>query len=261
MKRMQYVCYLGLLFMNIGNTFSEEIMKDLTIDSIAPGLFVVSHSFPWQSNSLVAIMENKDILMIDVPYTPEATDSLLKWIHRKFGKRDIVAINTHFHVDRLGGNAALENHNIPIHSSALTIDAIKNRGEQSLNLLVSWISDETIKKYYKDFKYVSPNKIFDLKKGLSLRFGKEMVHVKFLGIGHSIDNLIVYLPNKTAIFGGCMILSMEANKPGNVHDGNKNEWRKTIQLVNNNNYNLVIPGHGKYGGIDLIQHTASILNQ
>lgn len=260
MKYLHYVCFLGFLFMNIGNTFSEEIMKNLTVDSIAPDLMIVSHSFPWQSNSLVAIMENKDILLVDVPYTPEATDSLFNWIARKYGKRNIVAINTHFHVDRLGGNAALVKHNILIHSSDLTIDAIKTKGEQSLNLLISWISDESIKNYYRNFKYVSPNKIFDSKKGLTLNFGKEMVHVKFLGIGHSIDNLIVYLPNKRTIFGGCMILSMEANKAGNVSDGNKDEWLKTIQIVDTNNYNLVIPGHGKYGGIDLIKHTVSILN-
>ncbi len=259
--KMYYACFLGLFFMQIGSTFSEELTKNLTVDSIAPNLFNVTHSYPWPSNSLVAIMENNDILLIDVPYTPEATDLLLNWIYLKYGKRNIVAINTHFHVDRLGGNAALVRHNIPIHSSDLTMDAIKNRGEQSLKLLISWISDETIKNYYKNFKYVSPTKIFDSKKGLTLNFGKEMVYVKFLGIGHSIDNHIVYMPNKKAIFGGCMVLSMEANKAGNVSDGNKDEWLKTIQLVDTNNYNLVIPGHGKYGGIELINHTASILNQ
>ena len=261
MKSMYCACFLGLFFFQIGNTFSEELTKNLTVDSIAPDLFIVTHSFPWPSNSLVAIMENKDILMVDVPYTPEATDTLLNWIFRKYGKRNIVAINTHFHVDRLGGNASLLKHNIPIYSSDLTIEAIKNRGESSLNLLISWISDESIKNYYKNFKYVSPTKIFDSKKGLTLNFGKEMVYVKFLGIGHSIDNLIVYLPNKKVMFGGCMILSMEANKAGNFSDGNKEEWLKTIQIVDTSNYKLVIPGHGKYGGIDLIKHTASILNQ
>jgi hypothetical protein len=67
------------------------------------------------------------------------------------------------------------------------------------------------------------------------------------------------LPNKKAIFGGCMILSMETNRAGNVSDGNKDEWLKTIQLVDTKNYNLVIPGHGNFGGIDLIKHTASVL--
>jgi glyoxylase-like metal-dependent hydrolase (beta-lactamase superfamily II) len=259
--KIYHTLFWGLFFMQIGSVFSEEISKNLAVESIAPDMFNVTHSFPWPSNSLVAIMENKDVLLIDVPYTPEATDSLLNWIFRKYGKRNIVAINTHFHVDRLGGNASLVKHKIPIHSSELTVDAIKNRGEQSLNLLISWISAESIKNYYKNFNYVAPTSIFDSKKGLTLHFGKEMVYVKFPGIGHSVDNLIVYLPDKKAIFGGCMVLSMEADKEGNISDGNKEEWLKTIQSIDTNGYNLVIPGHGKYGGIDLIKYTISILNK
>jgi metallo-beta-lactamase class B len=259
--KIYHECFLGVFFIYILGAFSEELAKNLTVDSIAPDMFTVTHSFPWPSNSLVAVMENNGILLIDVPYTPEATDSLLNWIRRKYGKKNIVAVNTHFHVDRLGGNAALVNHDIPIYSSELTMDAIKNRGERSLNLLISWISDESIKKYYRNFKYVAPTRIFDSKKGLTINFGKETVYVKFLGIGHSIDNLIVYLPGKKAIFGGCMVLSMEANKAGNVSDGKKDEWLKTIRLVDTNNYSVVIPGHGKCGGLELFKHTASILSQ
>lgn len=73
MKSIYYACFLGLCFCQIGNTFAEELTKNLTIDSIAPDLFIVTHAFPWPSNSAVAIMENADILLIDVPYTPEAT--------------------------------------------------------------------------------------------------------------------------------------------------------------------------------------------
>lgn len=261
MKSLKCASILGALFINIGGVSAEEIAKDLIIDSIAPDLMIVSHSFPWSSNSLVAVMENKDILMVDVPYTPEATDSLINWIYRKYGNRNIIAINTHFHVDRLGGNAALIKRNIPIHSSDLTLDAIKSRGAQSLDLLTSWVSSESMKDYFKNFQYVPPSKIFDSKKGLALNFANEIVYVKYLGVGHSVDNLIVYLPRKKVIFGGCMILSMEANKAGNVRDGNKEEWRRIIQQIDSANYTIVIPGHGKYGGKDLIKHTSSILNQ
>lgn len=261
MKAIFYSCYLGLISLFVGNASTEELAKNLTVDSIAPDLFIVTHAFPWPSNSVVAIMENTDILLIDVPYTPEATELLLNWINQKYGKRNIVAINTHFHVDRLGGNESLIKHNIPVYSSNLTIDAIKNRGESSLKLIISWITDESIKNYYRNFKYISPTKIFESKKGLTLNFGKELVYAKFLGIGHSIDNLIVFLPNKKAVFGGCMILSMEANRIGNVSDGNQVEWLKTIQLIDATNFKLVIPGHGKYGGKDLVNHTISILKQ
>jgi len=206
-------------------------------------------------------MENGDILLVDVPYTPDATQTLLNWINKNFRKRAITAINTHFHVDRLGGNEALIKNNIPIYSSELTENAIKTRGASSLKLLISWIDNDSIKNYYNNFKYVSPTNIFDSKKGLVLTFGNETVLVKYPGIGHSIDNLVVYFPAKKAIFGGCMVLAAEAKKIGNASDGDKEQWRKTINLIDTSNYTLVIPGHGKYGGLELIAHTKAILNQ
>jgi metallo-beta-lactamase class B len=80
---------------------------DPRILEVEPDVFCVIHAYPWPSNSLVAVMEDGEVLMIDTPYTPEATRKVLAWIEGKFGKRRITAITTHFHVDRLGGNAAL----------------------------------------------------------------------------------------------------------------------------------------------------------
>jgi metallo-beta-lactamase class B len=240
---------------------AEQLDKNLSVDEVAPDLFVVTHSYPWPSNSLAAKMENGDILLVDVPYTPAATDILLKWIFAKYGKRTIKAINTHFHVDRLGGNQALVRNNIPIYGSELTVNAIKQRGDSSLKLLISWITDDSIKNYYRNFKYVIPTNIFESKKGLTLNFGKERVEVKYPGVGHSLDNMVVYFPGKKVIFGGCMILASDAKKPGNVSDGDIGTWRETVKLIDTNHFSIVVPGHGKVGGIELIRHTQEILNQ
>jgi glyoxylase-like metal-dependent hydrolase (beta-lactamase superfamily II) len=92
-----------------------------------------------------------------------------------------------------------------------------------------------------------------------LKFKNEKIEVKYHGVGHSVDNLVVYLPKKKTIFGGCLILSMDAKNAGNVSDGNINEWKKTIKKIETKNYDLVIPGHGKEGGLELINHTKEIL--
>jgi len=79
---------------------------------------------------------------------------ILNWINKKFGKRNIIAINTHFHIDRLGGNEALINAGIPIYCSDLTIKEINEKGQKSINLMLSWIKDENIKYYYQNFTTV-----------------------------------------------------------------------------------------------------------
>ena len=243
------------------NVFPETLDKYLSITEVKQNLFIVEHSYPWPSNSLIAIMENGAILLIDTTYSPQAMEMVLNWIKNKYGTRNIKAINTHFHIDRLGGNEALLKHNIPIYSSELTVYAIKTRGQSSLDLLISWVTDDIIKQYYNDFKYIFPTNVFNSKKGLTLNFGNENVLIKYMGIGHTIDNLVVYLPKKKVIFGGCMIFSLDAKKAGNITDGNIIEWEKTLELIDTKNYNLVIPGHGKFGGVELIKHTKEILEK
>ncbi len=259
---MNKLIFFTIIFISIFlhlNAAPIILDDNLSINEIKPNLFIVTHSYPWSSNSLVAIMENNDVLIIDTPYTPKATELVLTWIKKNYGKKNIIAINTHFHIDRLGGNEALINAGIPIYGSDLTIKEIKEKGQKSISLLMSWIKDKNIKFYYQNFKYVLPTKIFNSSKGLVFKFGNEKVEVKYYGVGHSVDNLVVYLPKKKTIFGGCMILSMDAKKPGNVSDGNINEWEKNINKIKTKNYDLIIPGHGKEGGLELINHTRKIL--
>ncbi len=259
---MKKICltFILLLF-SVTASFPNDLKKDVTINRLAPDLFCIVHMYPWPSNSLVAVMENSDILIIDTPYTPEAAGAVLEWIDKMFGKRKIIAINTHFHVDRLGGNAALVKRNIPVYSSELTPAAIKTRGEDSIKLTESWVTDESMKMYYHNFKYVYPTKIFDSKKGLTLNFGKERAEIRFLGAGHSVDNLFVFLPEKKLIFGGCAILPGNAKGNGNVSDGNVDEWKKTIRRIDTTGYEIVVPGHGAVGGVELIAHTKEMLDR
>jgi len=250
-----------ILVISTSSVTAKDLKNDITIVEVTPELYCIVHAYPWPANSLAAVMENGDILLVDTPYTPEATVSVLSWIEKKFGKRIIKAVNTHFHVDRLGGNEALIKRNIPIYSSELTPIAIQNRGDSSLKLTASLAKDESIKKYYFDFKYVPPTEIFPSKEGLTLQFGKEIAVIKFIGAGHSIDNLFVFLPGKKAIFGGCAILSLEAKSQGNTSDGNVEEWIKVINSIDTSGYKYIIPGHGRIGGVELFAHTKKILEK
>lgn len=254
-----WVLLMDFCFFMSASVFAGDPKSEVTITEIKPALFCVVHAYPWPSNSLVAVMENKDILIIDTPYTPEATETVLDWIDKKFGKQHITAINTHFHVDRLGGNAALVKRNIPIYGSELTLKAIQERGDSSRKWTASVVKDEAMKYYYSNFEYVSPTRIFDSKKGMELHFGNETVYIRYFGTGHSVDNLFVFLPQKKVLFGGCAILSAEAKTHGNVSDGNIDEWRKVVSEIDTTGYDCVVPGHGPVGGIELIKRTEKIL--
>ena len=58
-----------------------------------------------------------------------------------------------------------------------------------------------------------------------------------------------------------MILSPEATKPGNVSDGNIDAWKQSLKAIETDGYTIVIPGHGKPGGVELIDHTREVLEK
>lgn len=245
-----------------------EIGVDLYVEKIQEGVYVVNHKFPWPANSMVVQMQTGDIVLVDTPYTPEAMQELLNWVNQSFGDQKLFAINTGFHFDNLGGNQALVQKNIPIYGSSLTGQLIDELGEESRELMLTWLNEPESKRFYDTYQkipYVPPTKIFDLTKSdlYRLTFGKEEVEIYYPGETHSPDNLVVYLPKYNVLFGGCMIKSMESNDLGNTADANLKEWPISVNRVleKYKDAEVVVPGHGRWGSINLIGHTLQLCRE
>jgi glyoxylase-like metal-dependent hydrolase (beta-lactamase superfamily II) len=103
-----------------------------------------------------------------------------------------------------------------------------------------------------------PDRVFDgpVKE---LIFGNERAVLEFPGAGHSLDNMIVYLPGKKIIFGGCFVFEMNKKNTGFTADGDIKEWKLNINKLKTDGYKIIIPGHGLEGGVELIEHTRNVL--
>lgn len=97
---------LAALVIAASSLSAQDLSPGLSVARLGDGLYALTHAYPLPSNSLVAAMRDGRLLLVDPPYTPEATETVLRWAKQEFGDREIVAIATIFHVDRLGGNAA-----------------------------------------------------------------------------------------------------------------------------------------------------------
>jgi metallo-beta-lactamase class B len=261
MGTIRALAILSLFLLPAAAIAAEELSPGLSIEPIGRDAYLVTHAYPWPSNSLVAAMLDGRLLLIDTPCTPEATEALLRWTRARLGPREIVAGTTHFHVDRLGGNAALVRRGIPIYGSTLTPKAIAERGALSLRGLASMIADPAIRAYYESFRYVAPTRLFDPSSGLSLDFGGEEARVEYPGVGHSVDNLVVYLPGKRLIFGGCMILSAETASVGNVADGDIAQWIGSLAQIGTEDCDILVPGHGRPGRPSLVAHSMEVIEK
>ena len=179
---------------------------------------------------------------------------------------ELIAINTGFHNDNLGGNEYLRSKGVKIYGSGLTSRLINERAADLKAMVMEMTSKQENKNYYNGFKNMTlmpPTDTFDIKHGIKLSISGENFDVYFPGESHTIDNVVVYITNKKILFGGCMIMSLPQEKPGYIADANMIEWPKSVEIIKSRykNTQIVVPGHGDWGNVDLITHTIDLLNR
>lgn len=237
-----------------------DLNDELSLRQIREDVFVVTHAFPWPANSLIVEMANSDLVLVGTPYTPEATAEVLTWITNHFGKRNIVAINTGYHVDNLGGNKTLIEQNIPVYGSDLTAELLEERGEQTRQVTLKMLTGTVNNRYYKaqaEIPYVAPTQLFPIAQGLTLTFGDEQVEVYYPGPSQAPDKVAVYFPSQKVLFGGCMILG--GDRVGNTSDADLKNWPEAVQKLKQFDVEFVIPGHGNRLDTGLLEHTITLL--
>ncbi|MCA9918021.1 MAG: MBL fold metallo-hydrolase [Anaerolineales bacterium] len=237
-----------------------DLSAELTIRQIRPDVYVITHSFPWPANSLLVEMENDTLVLVDTPYTPEATQQVLDWFAERLGQREIIAINTGFHTDNLGGNAYLVAQNIPVYGSELTAQLLEERGETMRADTLAALSAPQDIAYYQAHKmvvYTPPTYLFDLAENPELKIGDEGVQIYYPGASQAPDKLAVYFPGQKLLFGSCMVIGWE--QVGNTADADLNSWPDAVRALSQFDAQLVIPGHGERLDPDLLAHTIALL--
>jgi metallo-beta-lactamase class B len=161
---------------------------------------------------------------------------------------------THFHADGTGGNEAYKKHGTEIWASDLTRKLHQEVGEKRKNGEASSFTDDHLRQRIFDRKTVPADKVFPLRKGLTLNFAGETAKVIFPGPAHSIDNVVVFLPKRKVLFGGCMIKA--GDNIGNLVDADLKNWETSAKSLLALDIAIVIPGHGPhFGGKELIENS------
>ena len=257
------------LFSAKGATASEKsiaLSDNLSVTEIEKDVFVINHSFPWSSNSLLIRVSNSDFILVNTLCENQGARMLVDWMKSSFGEVNLIAINTGFHVDNIGGNEFLLSKGIAVYGSNLTAKLITERGQAEKSRLLEGFKSPENKKYYdayKDLTFVPPNRIFDINQGLLLKIGDEDVNVFYPGPSHTIDNVVVYFPKRKILFGGCMIKSLDSRDAGYTADADMQKWPRSVEKVLSiyKDAKIVVPGHGDYGDTALIKHTIELLDK
>jgi len=209
---------------------------NLRIEQLTPHTFV--HISYLETNDYgkvpcngMVVIDNGEAIIFDTPTNDAVSKELIAWVEEKAKAIVKKVVITHFHVDCLGGLQAFHNRNIPSYANELTIQLARENEVETL-----------------------PTNGFE--NLMELEVGGKKVMNEHLGEGHTRDNIICYFPTDKVMFGGCLIKSNGAGK-GNLADANVEEWSNTVEKIKTKykDAQIIIPGHGKTGGVGLLDYT------
>jgi len=210
----------------------------LVVKALRPGIWMHTSFSPdaarFPSNGLI-FREGGHVVLLDTAWGDAVTEELLGWIAREVRLPVSYAVITHAHEDRMGGAAALARHNIPMVGHPLTRTRALARG------------------------WSAPKAVEDFSTGDVARLG--FLEIYFPGPAHSPDNVVVWVASERLLYGGCAVKAMDASELGNVADADRRRWPGALLRITERYpaTRIVVPGHGKAGGPELIAHTRQLL--
>ena len=219
---------------------SIRVSADLVIVPISSNAYIHTSYFykagigRFPSNGLIYVA-GKKVMLVDTPMSDSTTQRLIDWIEKEKGWNITSFVANHWHDDCTAGLDLINAKKIDAFSSKLTKEALDRKGLP------------TTKRVFSEF--------YELDHG-----GKE-VYLEYPGPGHTIDNIVIWIPEDSILFAGCMSKSADAKSLGNIEDAVLEKWSGTLDtvLLHFGQAKTVVPGHGAYGGLDLIHHTKELL--
>jgi glyoxylase-like metal-dependent hydrolase (beta-lactamase superfamily II) len=217
--------------------FANIEAPKLTISTLAENVYQFTsykRIEPWGmvgANGLI-VVDGADAHLIDTPWTVADTKQLITWAESK--KLTLKsAVITHSHEDASGGISFLNSLQIKTYATPLTNSLLKIKKSEQSNHIITTTTYEVV---------------------------ANNIEVFFPGPGHSQDNVVVWLPKSHILFGGCFVRHIDSHTLGNTADASIKEWPLSLQKVIDKygSIEVVVPGHGKVGNMNLLTHTAEL---
>jgi glyoxylase-like metal-dependent hydrolase (beta-lactamase superfamily II) len=230
MKIKNLILFL-VIIIRIIQTYGQEIKvsEGLTLIKLTEHTYI--HTC--ENNNGIVHVNNGEAIIVSTPDSDVETKNLIDWTKESLQAKIVGYVIDRWHPDAMEGLDIVQKMGINTYSYELTRKIAKARG-----LPVPEIG-------------------FDPK--IELDVGGDKIICHYLGAAHTDDGIVVWIPKEEILFGGNEIRSYNG-WVGNIGDANLDEWSKTIEKVKNEYgpARIVIPGHGRYGGAELIDYTIDL---
>jgi metallo-beta-lactamase class B len=217
------------------------ITDDLEIERIGDNVwrhvsYEYLESFGRSSGNGLVVVAGDRAVLLDTPWRDEQTAALFEWVSEELGASITTVVVTHSHPDNLGGLGEAHRRGSSSVAYEKTVEFARENGRVVPELTVGTSYDLSIN---------------DL-----------LLELRFYGAGHTVDNIVVWIPQANVLFGGCLVRPATTQMLGYTEEADLESWPQTIRRVlerYGSNEPIVVPGHGAPGGVELLQHTLKLL--
>jgi metallo-beta-lactamase class B len=202
------------------------------------------------ANGLIVIDKGVGML-VDTGWKPSQARLIAEFAEKELSSPIRHVVLTHSHKDRMGGLPGIAKPDLVVHAHELTARAVEKLG---LGVKIVPFSDED-----------------------TVEIGDHRLELFYPGPGHTKDNIVVWLPDEHILFAGCLVKSAKSAELGNREDAVIRSWPMSVLRtlerygvppveegeghLEHRHAELVIPGHGPPGNINLLHHTLGLLEQ
>lgn len=183
------------------------------------------------------LVTDAGVALFDTPWDTTQFQPLLDSIGQRHGKKVIFCLATHSHEDRTGGLEFYRKHGARTYTSLSTDQISRKKGQKRAEFL--------------------------LENDTTFQIGKYSFQTCYPGPGHTPDNLVLWFPQESILYGGCFVKSVEATDLGNISEADLKAWPKSIRKVQQKfpQPKYIIPGHQAWSSTRALHHTMQLLRQ
>ena len=184
------------------------------------------------SNGMVTI-NNGEGIIVSTPPTDEATSELIKWVIDSLKVKITGVVIDSWHPDNMEGLDVFQSLHIKSYANEMTRKIADEKG--------------------------LPIPQIGFTGKMELKVGSKKLVLQYFGPAHTTDGIVVWIPEEKILFGNNGVRNNNG-WIGNIGDANLQEWSGTIEKVKKEfgDAKFVIPGHGKFGGTELLDYTINL---
>lgn len=207
------------------------------------------HGEPFDQNAGV-VLGADGVLVIDTRASHRLADLLISEL-RELTRAPIAAVvNTHHHWDHSWGNARFLP--APIWGHVRCGPRMLERSAGTLRRILE--DEPALADELREVVVTPPS--HTLEESGTLELGDRQVELRYLGLGHTDNDIVVTVPDAAVLFAGDLL---ENDAPPSVGDGYPIAWAETAARIVPMASGAVVPGHGSVGARAFVERQVAQL--